>query len=172
MSRGRGGFRGGKGRGNNNGLDIPDDLKLKLNFIEAPTYPEMEIPPFRQLDQNEEHILEIEQRINKFMKESPFYLEPDPPAPDMEFFPEELHVAFTGTNKRRRSVKYADIDLSKLDDIEKDDKKEQDNDNQEADEDEDEPDEFEDEEEDDNDYVIDHYDDEMDAIGNEDDGDY
>ncbi|KAJ3253593.1 hypothetical protein HK103_000435 [Boothiomyces macroporosus] len=87
----------------------------------------------------------------------------------MEFFPDELHVAFTGTNKKRRSVKYADIDLSKLDEFEKDEKKDQDEINQEPDEDEEEPDEFEDEE-DDNDYVIDHYDDEMDAIGNEDDG--
>jgi biopolymer transport protein ExbB/TolQ len=92
---------------------------------------------------------------------------------DQQFFPEELHSILTGSKKRKRSVAIAEIDLSKLDELEKEEEQQNDVSKQtKEDENSEVEDELEEEEDEefDNDYAVDYYDDEHDAFGNDSEG--
>ncbi|KAI9199626.1 DNA-directed RNA polymerase III, subunit Rpc31 [Polychytrium aggregatum] len=118
MSRGgfRGGGRGGGsfGRAPAHGPEIPDGMIV--SFHEIPLYPDFVLPIPKVLGPQEAIIVEIDQQIAEDLKQTPYYIGPPPPKPDIErfsdiykkvrssraltetptrqdlsFFPEELH---------------------------------------------------------------------------------
>ncbi|KAI8821772.1 DNA-directed RNA polymerase III, subunit Rpc31 [Fimicolochytrium jonesii] len=185
-----GGGGGGFGRGRS-GLDMPDDLEVQ--YKETPLFPDYQPNPFTEMSKDEERLMEGWKLFMDTCKDLPYYIDVAPPKQDIErysdrfkkpqkagrktfatvptdlsFFPDELH-SVKDASKAPRAAKLVkkDIDLSKLDALEKEEGAggkvqaagEDDDDDELPAEEID-----EDLEEDDNDYIIDHYDDEYDDL--------
>ncbi|KAJ3051372.1 hypothetical protein HK097_007649 [Rhizophlyctis rosea] len=200
MSRGgRGGWRGGRGRGNQRGPELPDDVVIK--FREEPLFPTYEPEAYREPLPDEDELLKISKQYLDKVQSLPYYIELPEPKRDVErysdrfknkraerrklksltkipanlaFFPEELHSVKDPSKRVAAKKVKKDVDFNRLAALEKAEANGEIGAPQQAEEDEDaegereeDYDEYDDDEE--NDYGEDHWDEDKDAIGDDDD---
>ncbi|KND03040.1 uncharacterized protein SPPG_02109 [Spizellomyces punctatus DAOM BR117] len=186
---GRGGGSGG-GFGRGRGPDLGEDVEV--TYKETPLFPDYKPHPFKQMTLPEQYMVDEWKVFLDSLRELPYYLDVPPPKPDIErysdrfrkrtkeanksltgvptdlaFFPEELHgVKDPSKSKTSAKLVKKDIDLKALDALEKEEASAKGN----ADVDDDDealPEEEYDEEmyEEENDYLVDHYDEDVDVFG-------
>ncbi|KAJ3007915.1 hypothetical protein HKX48_008872 [Thoreauomyces humboldtii] len=167
---------------------MPDDLEV--TYRETPLFPEYKPNPFEALKQDEQTMLDSWKIFVEEIKDLPYYIDVPVPKPDivrysdrfarqsksvkkalanvptdLQFFPDELH-GVKDPAKSRTGTKLAtrNFDLKRLDALGKD------GDDKASDDDEEEEDLVvydDEEEEEENDYLVDHWDDEADGVGDD-----
>ena len=193
MFRGRGGKPQPAG-----GIELPENIQLSFSKDELPLYPSYQnFSTSSQIQLSSQEILQVQLGLQylKDMNGSAYYLEASKPKPeiqrysdkfnvqiqrpplssiqtDLSFFPAELQ---TIKDSKKRAIKKKKITMDKsvnLEDLEKLEKLESTKDKKETEEEdmeEEEDVEYDDEiEEEEGDYLVNHYDDELDMVGDSD----
>lgn len=125
-------------------------------------------------EQEKPEMVKYSDRYLQVAKKPPFQHEFIKLNVDLRLFPDELHSVLDKTKRKKIKVELEEIDLSKLEQMEKNEinqdltisaeQKEEESDAENVEE------EFDDEDEGGDDYMVDHYDDDHDAFGNDSEG--